>query len=169
MRTDDPTDPINALYAEHDAALQALSRLDDAAGALARGEASPEVVARFDESLGFLETEVRAHNEWEETHLFPSLELTMGPNGPTGCMRDEHQALWGRYHRLEPLRLAMRKGSASASDRAEAARIASEIVDLLRAHIEKENEVLFPMARRMLRPADFVRMREARGGTTVEG
>lgn len=151
-------DPIDALYDEHEAALRELQRLRTAAQRLDEPDALPEM----ETALRFLEVEIRAHNQWEEDHLFPKLELLLGPSGPCEMMRVEHRLLWDHYARVEPLVDAAKRGTAGADERAQLTRAALSIVDLLEQHIEKENEVLFPMAKRMLRPADFDAMRAAR-------
>ena len=151
-------DPIDALYDEHEAALRELERLRTAAGRLDEPGAVPEIEA----ALRFLETEIRAHNQWEEDHLFPKLELLTGPHGPCMVMRSEHRQLWGLYDHVEPLLEVVKRGTAGADERAQLSRLALSIVDLLVHHIAKENQILFPMAKQMLRPADLDAMRAAR-------
>ena len=162
MRTSDPLDPINALYEEHDAALAHLEILGRTADEMAEGGPDPDTLGRFDAALAFLEGKVREHNQWEENFLFPLLELRMGPGGPSGVMRAEHSMLWRAYSRLEPLHRAVKEGTADATTLRQISEVAHEIVQLLSDHIAKENEILFPMARRMLSPKDLESLREAR-------
>jgi hemerythrin-like domain-containing protein len=61
---------------------------------------------------------------------------------------DEHQVLWGLERELEA---ALEQRAAEPT-----ARLSLAIVDLLRAHIHRENEVLFPMARALLGPAGLL-------------
>ncbi|HEX6853236.1 MAG TPA: hemerythrin domain-containing protein [Candidatus Polarisedimenticolaceae bacterium] len=151
-------DPIDALVVEHEAALRELERLRVAATRLDQ----PGALADFEGALRFLETEIRAHNQWEEDHLFPKLELYFGPHGPCVVMRAEHRQLWDLYAHVGPLLDAVKGGTASAEEGAQLARVASSIVDLLVQHIAKENQILFPMAKQMLRPDDLEAMRAAR-------
>jgi hemerythrin-like domain-containing protein len=65
-----------------------------------------------------------------------------GEDAPLGPFLEEHGILW----RLE----ADLAGALDRKDRARVARLALEIVDLLRTHIRRENEVLVPMARALL-------------------
>lgn len=151
-------DAIEALYAEHEAALRELERLRVAAARLEH----PGAVEELERALRFLETEIRAHNQWEEDHLFPRLELYLGPNGPCMVMRSEHRQLWDLYDRVGPVLAAVREGRAGEEERAQLSRVAAAIVDLLVHHIAKENQILFPMAKQMLRPSDLEAMAAAR-------
>lgn len=155
-------DPIDALHAEHDEALAQLRVLGRAGHALAEQGARDEHLAAFVGAVRFLDHEIRAHNEWEEVHLFPRLEAYLGPGGPCVVMRAEHRELWDLYARLAPLLEAARAGRASRDDLGMLSHAADAIADLLSAHIEKENQILFPMARRFLAPADVAALAAAR-------
>jgi hemerythrin-like domain-containing protein len=131
-------DPIRRFEEEHDVALAALERLEAAAEALRSGLAAESHFASAREVHGLLCGAVRQHNEDEERALFPLL----GEDAPLGPFLEEHETLW----KLE-------EDLVAALDRADGervARVALEIVDLLRTHIRRENEVLFPMARALL-------------------
>jgi hemerythrin-like domain-containing protein len=134
-------DPIRRFEEEHEIALAALARLEQAARALRHGGPVEPQFAVAREVHGLLCGAVRQHNEDEERALFPAL----GDEAPLGPFLEEHQTLW----RLE-------EDLARALDHREAedvARVSLEIVDLLGAHIRRENDVLFPMARALLSPA----------------
>jgi len=133
-------DPIRRFEEEHEIALAALARLEQAARALRHGGPVEPQFAVAREVHGLLCGAVRQHNEDEERALFPAL----GDEAPLGPFLEEHQTLW----RLE-------EDLARALDHREAekvARVSLEIVDLLGAHIRRENDVLFPMARALLGP-----------------
>lgn len=90
----------------------------------------------------------RCHHTKEEKHLFPKLEERGIPHegGPIGVMLDEHD-------RGRKLVAAMKEGlGGSRSDPVPASVRESlfEYIHLLRAHIDKENNVLFVMAERVL-------------------
>jgi hemerythrin-like domain-containing protein len=67
---------------------------------------------------------------------------------PLSPFLDEHQILWRLESELGRAIDGMRPN--------ETARLALEIVDMLRAHIQRENEVLLPKARRLLGPNGLV-------------
>jgi hemerythrin-like domain-containing protein len=131
-------DPIRRFEEEHEVALAALDRLENAAEALRTGAPGDPHFATAQEVHGLLCGAVRQHNEDEERALFPVL----GEDAPLGPFLEEHETLW----RLE-------EDLATAIDRADrerVARVALDIVELLRTHIRRENDVLFPMARALL-------------------
>jgi hemerythrin-like domain-containing protein len=131
-------DPIRRFEQEHEVALAALERLEGAAAALRKSGPTEPHFAIAREVHGLLCGAVRQHNEDEERALFPVL----GEDAPLGPFLEEHEVLW----RLE----ADLAAALDREDRARVARVALEIVDLLRIHIRRENEVLFPMARALL-------------------
>lgn len=132
------TDPIRRFEEEHVVALAALDRLEAAAAMLRTGAPAEPQLAIAREVHGLLCGAVRRHNEDEERALFPLL----GEDAPIGPFLEEHDTLW----KLEAdLVAAIDRGN-----RDQVARQALEIVDLLRTHIRRENDVLFPMARALL-------------------
>ncbi|HVO26405.1 MAG TPA: hemerythrin domain-containing protein [Candidatus Margulisiibacteriota bacterium] len=95
----------------------------------------------------YLETEVGQHFVIEEQALFPLLARYLGEDdGPLAVMNTEHAAF---RELLAALTTAVRSGQSDAQ-RARA----GELVQLLRAHIAKEDQVLFPMAARLLSEAE---------------
>jgi hemerythrin-like domain-containing protein len=145
-------DPICRFEEEHEVALAALARLEQAAHALRHGGPVEPQFAVAHEVHGLLCGAVRQHNEDEERALFPAL----GDEAPLGPFLEEHQTLW----RLE-------EDLARALDHREAegvARVSLEIVDLLGAHIRRENDVLFPMARALLGPEGLAVVARRLGG-----
>lgn len=132
------TDPIRRFEEEHTIALAALDRLEAAAEALRTGAPAEPHFAIAREVHGLLCGAVRRHNEDEERALFPLL----GEDAPLGPFLEEHKTLW----KLETDLVA----AIDHGDRDQVARQGLEIVDLLRTHIRRENDVLFPMARALL-------------------
>jgi hemerythrin-like domain-containing protein len=73
--------------------------------------------------------------------LFVELERHLPPErGPTACMRSEHEQ--GRWVARDGARMKAGDGRRSPTPRGN--------VTLLREHIDKEDHVLFPMAKSML-------------------
>jgi hemerythrin-like domain-containing protein len=94
------------------------------------------------------------HHGKEEAHLFPMLEERgfHPENGPTGVMRTEHNV--GRMHLRQ---MEANVPGAAAGDADALSRFAEEVwafVKLLREHIQKEDQRLFPMADRALTATD---------------
>lgn len=122
---------------EHEVILRGLALLDRAADRLAAG--SPPGEATLQALVGFLQAFAdRCHHGKEEHELFPVLEAK-GVGSLLSVFREEHEE--GRGY----LRTMATPGVPAA--RAAAAR---RYAGLLRDHIERENEVLFPMAEDVL-------------------
>ena len=141
--------PTQELIAEHKAVLVALQILEKVEAALtAQSAQAPDHLGQL---LDFLKVFVdRCHHGKEEDVLFPELERRGVPRdgGPIGVMLMEHEV--GRGHvramseGLDRLRRAEADALTAILGSARAYR------DLLRAHIHKENNILFPMADRLV-------------------
>jgi hemerythrin-like domain-containing protein len=136
-------DPIQRFEEEHQHALGELQKLEDAARALAAGAESDVKDDQLEAARAahqFLTTAVREHNENEELALFSVL----GDEAPTEPFVEDHVALRAMERRL-----------LSAIDARNPTWIAAAglaIVDVLRDHIDREDNALFPMARELLGP-----------------
>jgi len=95
------------------------------------------------DTLRFFDESVTLHRRKEEEVLFPALSAHFPPDtGPVACMLAEHQ---DEKRHLDELRQALEKG-----DRVKVIVHGQLIVNHLRQHISKEDQVLFPMAERLL-------------------
>lgn len=137
--TDAMQDPFRVFEEEHQHALAELERLERAVEGLQIGERLDEHLAAVRHAHAFLSSAVRGHNEREEQALFPFL----GEDAPTPLFVAEHEQL----RTLERALLAALEGGDARHAVIEPA---LEVIDLLRAHIHREDEALFPMARAML-------------------
>jgi hemerythrin-like domain-containing protein len=141
------SDPLTRFEDEHHHALGELERLERAAEGLEDGEDPTEHLETMRQVHTFLSTAVREHNENEERALFPLL----GDEAPTGVFEEEHVRLRTLEHELSE---ALDGPHPTAS----APMVALALVDLLRGHIDRENHVLFPMARGLLGPEGLARV-----------
>lgn len=142
--------PIERLRAEHDAIERILETQLQVATALEAGREVPEDrLARLVDFARRFSDE--RHHRKEEKLLFPALERHGVPveGGPIGVMLHEH-ALGRRL--VETMADALRSGGDEGPARDRFATAARRHEDLLRAHIAKENQVLFVIAERVLRP-----------------
>jgi hemerythrin-like domain-containing protein len=133
------SDPLTRFEDEHHHALAELDRLERAAEGLEDGEDPAEHLETMRQVHTFLSTAVREHNENEERALFPLL----GDDAPTSVFVEEHA-------RLRDLEGSLRAALDGEHPVVEAPVIAHALVDLLRAHIDREDHVLFPMSRQLL-------------------
>ncbi len=103
----------------------------------------------------------RCHHSKEEKQLFPRLEQRGVTNqgGPIGVMLQEHELGRARVRAIADASVKIEAGDKSGS--AILAENLSAYVELLRAHINKEDNVLFAMADRVLTDADKQELFEA--------
>jgi hemerythrin-like domain-containing protein len=131
--------------------------MDEVIGVL--GTQHREVLARLEEvesKMGgesvdgfaaYLSDEVAYHFRLEEEALFPILGRHLGTEaGPLAVMNAEHEEFRALLARLQ--------SSMGAGQIGEQEACARELIELLRAHIAKEDGVLFPMAERLLSPTE---------------
>jgi hemerythrin-like domain-containing protein len=141
--------PTEGLIAEHNAVLVALQVLEKVEEGLAAGgaDAQEHLIQLIDFFRGFVD---RCHHAKEEDALFPELEKrgVKREGGPIGVMLAEHETGRGLVREMSNSLERLRSGDQNASDGIR--EIAIGYRNLLRAHIHKENTVLFPMADRLL-------------------
>ena len=135
---------IDDLRNEHEAILSALGILDAMAGRL--GGKKPPTGEDLRGFIGFLkEFADKCHHGKEEGILFPELVKAGIPDqgGPIGQMLAEHVEGRGFIK-------AMEAAIGNSVDGRAFAEAAGGYARLLRSHIAKENDVLFPLAERTL-------------------
>lgn len=132
-------DPLVRFAMEHEQALAALDRLERAATALAHGDPAEPHLRTVREVCETLTTTVREHNENEERALFPLL----GDDAPCEPFRQEHVT-------LRELELRLAAALEGPTPERDIPPVARALVDLLRVHVQREDEVLFPKARALL-------------------
>ena len=136
-------DPIDVLMDEHRIIEKVLTAFEQAAHLdlpVTFYEKAVEFIANFADGC---------HHAKEEERLFPELERKGVPRagGPIGVMCDEH--VLGRAH------VARMREMIDADDRDGLRREALEYAALLRGHIAKEDNVLFPLGRAVLDPSEL--------------
>lgn len=133
------------LIKEHEAIRQMLTILTEACRQLEDGRQVPP--HHLESMVDFLRTFAdKCHHAKEERVLFPALEQVGVPRqgGPIGVMLAEHES--GRKYirgMVDALERYRRAEDAAIHDFISHARL---YIHLLDQHIEKENQVLFPMA-----------------------
>lgn len=134
--------PTAHLREEHDVILRVLTLLEQLGQELEAGKEVDHFTMAWLED--FLSTFVdRCHHGKEERYLFPMLERYGIPRegGPLGVMLHEHDQ--GRA-------LLRAMGLKSEGKKEETVNAIRDYVALLRAHIDKENNVLFRLAEQVL-------------------
>jgi uncharacterized protein len=149
-----PSHPLRLFVEEHETLLRLLDRLE---------RTDHTKLAELEEiTRGLLAGE--PHHQREERALFPQLEAS-GAEGPTNVMRIEHEEIRRAKHHLH--RLVLQASALEPHDfRERFQTLSSFLIAILRAHINKEDDILYPMALRTLAPEQWqeVEVRSARIG-----
>ncbi len=143
--------PIAALLHEHEIILKAVTGLQHMAAALTRRE--PLAAGELREAVEFMRIFAdRCHHAKEEDLLFPALVQAGLPatSGPVAVMKAEHAQARTCVGEFAAAIDAYEAGEAGSRERIVAA--IGCIGSLYPQHIGKENNVLFPMAERILPP-----------------
>lgn len=141
--------PTDELKAEHEGILLMLKIMENICKTMKSPETVP--VEHLDSIMEFLRVFAdQCHHGKEESILFPVLEAAGIPNqsGPLGVMLSEHDHGRGLIKEMDESLKGIKGGSsASVASFTEAVR---RYTELLTQHIQKENEVLFPMANQVM-------------------
>jgi len=149
--------PTDTLRHEHKVVLLVLTGAEREANELRQGgEVHAETITQM---LDFFKNFVdRCHHAKEEQHLFPAMAQRGFPAeaGPVAVMLHEHELGRAAVRRIGE---ALAKASAGEPKAKEhLADALDEYAGLLRSHIFKEDNVLFPMAEQVLPPEEQARL-----------
>ncbi|NNN17149.1 MAG: hypothetical protein HKL79_02130 [Thermoplasmata archaeon] len=156
-------DPIAVLMEEHQGFLRRLEEVrTDLQRLSGEGRGARAVAASMSTFADFLAKDVDGfHGRKEEEGLFPILVRHIGSEGgPVGVMLEEH-GLLRRHQKTIARNVPKLETDLEAVEAWTAVSVATDAVDrLLADHIEKEDRVLFPMARAVLTPAEMSEVAE---------
>jgi hemerythrin-like domain-containing protein len=144
IRTDVGDDAVWAFAeSEHRDLSRGLSEIHELTTQLEQ-RPDPALAALTKQALGWLHAKLEPHLAWEEAALFAEIDDRAGTPWATRCARVAHQQLRSRIAQLEAdwsqLHEPGRRGRPS--------RVLADLAAveaLLRAHIELEEDVLFPV------------------------
>ncbi len=152
-----------------DQLLRSHRRLEERLADLKTAVRAPELdeVAVRDVSE-FLARQVQRHEQDEEKSLFPRLARVPELDGVLAQIAEEHAAHHALHERLERIVRAFDFAKPTAEHRAELVVVADALEDAYRTHIDVEEAVVFPAARKALDPRDLAaiaeEMQARRGG-----
>ena len=162
---------LRQLVAEHVPFLAEINTFEEALLSIQKNGYTKEGDGRLRRFLNFLDQDFIRHNRREEAALFPLLRrrlLAAGEHGsgadpdtPVDLMQDEHiKAVQLAAVILNFLGLAFRfpdqRTRLIVLDAA--LEQAKFLVELLRLHVFREDNVVFPLAHKLITPAEFDRM-----------
>jgi hemerythrin-like domain-containing protein len=149
-------DAIELLMDEHQLILRSLDALDAFAARLSRGDEDKAELGRF---VRFIREFADArHHGKEEDILFRAMVAAGFPqeSGPIAVMLMDHES--GRAYVAEMAERAAQAAPWTDVDRDAAVAAARGYAELLRSHIHKEDQILYPMARMRLHEEALARV-----------
>lgn len=151
-------DPIEVLMKEHDKALEKLSVIADSIESIQLHGFSGRAFQDLTNATSFISTEMRKHSDKEEKFLFPLLDKHVfeSPN----IMRHERWEIWQAFNELMASIKDVEDGRIHGTTICELIRSSQEVVEKFRNHIIKENTILFPMVKRVLRSEEYEQLRK---------
>lgn len=144
--------PTARFRAEHAEVKEHLQHVHDWVGALP-GQPGPQRRETARKVVSFFEQHIAPHAAWEERALYPVVDRLAGggKHAFTSTMRYEHRVV-GRW--IEELRAESEKPE---PDAVKFARRTDNLLGLLWAHFEEEEEVLLPFIDQGMTKAQFER------------
>lgn len=134
----------DALLGEHGAFYTLFDEIEE----IAARESAIAIILGASAALGAM---VNAHARLEDELLFSALEPHLGTDdGPLAVMRSEHDNMEHLLAQIE-----------DAADIDQAIFLVEEALRAARSHFQKEEQVLFPMARRLLGDEALTRLGKA--------
>ena len=153
-------DCIESMVQEHELIVEVLASLQAMTERLAAGEpVDRKDVADF--GRFFRDFADKCHHGKEEDRLFVKMVESGFPqdSGPIAVMLSEHGA--GRQEVRGLLAIGTGSGPLSEAETAKVSDHAGQFVPLLYGHIQKENNILYPMAQNAISPEELDRLDES--------
>ncbi len=145
---------IETMMEEHELIVRVLAALQVMAEKLEAGEEVPrQDVAGF--GTFFRQFADKCHHGKEEDRLFVKMVESGFPreSGPIGVMVYEHDE--GRAEVRSLVGVGGGSGPLTPAEKARVMAVAARFVPLLYGHIQKENNILYPMAQQAITPEDM--------------
>jgi hemerythrin-like domain-containing protein len=156
MENHSTNDPFEILHTEHREVLGRLQELEEAVTSIVGKGFSAAAFSRIAGVIRFFSTEFKNHDRSEEKVLFPLIEAHI--EGVTATYRAEHRQLWSAFDRLQKSVQDVEMSKVHGSTIREIVDASRTIIDLLRAHVARENGELFPLAKKVLSKEEFIRL-----------
>jgi len=152
QQTSSDTRPTAPFRAEHAEVQEHLRHVHEWAGQLAKQKPA-EQKKTAQQIVSFFEGHIIPHAQWEEQNLYPIVDKLAGggPNRFTSTMRHEHEIVgrWTAELRAEAAKPKL--------DTAKFSRRTDNLLGLLWAHFEEEEQVLLPFIDKGMTPEQFKR------------
>jgi hemerythrin-like domain-containing protein len=150
---------VELLMSDHQTVLGKLDKLDQIFFKLEDDPASLEEADRafFHEMISIFDTEIVVHFEREEKALFPVMErYTPRDMGPIAIMLEEHPKIFGAIDKFKEDVDALTDMEEPEEEFIEDMIYnVRSLIEMLRSHIDKEDNMLLPMAESHLNAAEW--------------
>ena len=151
--------PIGLLRACHRRIAERLELLERLSGHLATHGSDESAGAAARRVLDYFDRAVTHHHDDEEVDLFPMLRRAQARTGCDATLPDvldqitrEHLVLAGHWGKLRPFLVAITQGQPVRDLRCD------ELIQAYRAHMSVEEDLVFPLAERLLTGAEMQRL-----------
>lgn len=142
--------PSEKFRAEHVEIKKHLSQVEQWAGELSNSPLNEQKKTML-KITKFFKEDIKPHAEWEERKLYPAVDkrAAKGPEIFTATMRYEHTIVARWIGQLDTL------ATSKTANAALFTRKTDQLLGLLYAHFEEEEEVLLPILDKSMTPAEF--------------
>lgn len=149
-KKDNTSRPTEAFRNEHVEMRSHLQNVENWAGNLSslNSDEQKKTMAKI---VSFFQNELEPHAQWEEKKLYPAVDkrASEGINDFTASMRHEHKIV-GRW-----IQELQKEASRPKPDPIRFTRKTDQLLGLVFAHFEAEEEVLLPILDKSMTPAEF--------------
>jgi iron-sulfur cluster repair protein YtfE (RIC family) len=152
------TSPSDGLRAEHAALQRGVADLARAAAQVSDWSV-PDAPDHLRHVRGFLYSRL-PHAEAEEAVLYPLMDKVMGARGATATMVADHREIHRRIDAVAALADAVAQGPPDESEVEALREHLYGLWAIVRLHLEKEEQLLFPLLDEHLSPADARTLRD---------
>ena len=125
-----------------------LQILENAADSIKANGFSAEAFEQIAETIRWMNTEVRRHTKLEEQYLFPLVEHHM--KSLADQVKGDHQDMWDSFSDLLDTVKEVEEGRLHGTSIRTVVAIARTIVEQMRAHIRRENTILYPALKELM-------------------
>ncbi len=151
--------PSAVLRTEHNEMQRGVADLARAAAQVSAWSV-PEAPDQLRHVRGFLHTRLVPHMEAEEDVVYPLMESVMGARGATATMVADHREIHRRIDAVASLADMVGQGPPDDSEVEALREHLYGLWAILRLHLEKEEQLLFPLLDERLSPTDARTLRQ---------
>jgi hemerythrin-like domain-containing protein len=149
-------DPLDLLKSEHTELLLELKKIASAAASIQDNGFSAQAFQQIADTTRRIDSRARRHGDIEDHYLFPLLEKHSGESPVT--VRHERREMWRVFNELLKAVKDVEDGRIHGTTVRELLQLAHTVDEEFRHHFEKEDTVIFPLARRLLTPTEYAQL-----------